>query len=172
MRRRLLGAPLSTEGPSSGSDPLGTAHGVLVVKDAEDRSLSTPEAASEQGDDARPLLPRVTDCGLKVTAACSNDAQSCTAALPAVEPSARLQADHCHRVQHVWGHLTQALCSSRRQGKASGAAQQEEACLAWAKKLGTLRWRLLKKPSTFSAEAKHAMAALESEEAGCVHSFR
>ena len=41
-----------------------------------------------------------------------------------------------------------------------------------AKKLWTLRWSLLKKPSNLSAEEKQAIAALESEDAGFVHSFR
>jgi uncharacterized membrane protein YccC len=35
-----------------------------------------------------------------------------------------------------------------------------------------LRWSLLKKPSHLSAEEKQAIAALESEDAGFVHSFR
>ena len=41
-----------------------------------------------------------------------------------------------------------------------------------AKKLWTLRWSLLKKPRNFSAEEKQALAALESEDAGFVHSLR
>jgi len=41
-----------------------------------------------------------------------------------------------------------------------------------AKQLWTLRWRLLKKPSNLSAEEKQALAALESEDAGCVHRLR
>jgi hypothetical protein len=38
--------------------------------------------------------------------------------------------------------------------------------------LWKLRWSLLKKPSNVSAEAKQAIAELEREDAGFVHSFR
>ena len=41
-----------------------------------------------------------------------------------------------------------------------------------AKKVGTLRWSLLKKPGHVSGEAKQAMAELASEEEGLVHRFR
>jgi len=41
-----------------------------------------------------------------------------------------------------------------------------------AKKLWTLRWSLLKKPSNVSVEEKQAITALESEDAGFVHRFR
>ncbi len=44
--------------------------------------------------------------------------------------------------------------------------------MALAKKLWTLRWSLLKKPSNVSVEEKQAIAALESEDEGFVHSFR
>jgi hypothetical protein len=144
----------------------------MVGKDEHARLLLTHEAASEQGDDATQLLQRFKDRGLKVTAACSDDSHRFTAAIKAVSPSARLQADHCHTVKHVWGHLKQWRLSSRRQVKASGAAQQDEACIAVAKQLWPLRWSLLKKPSNVSAEEKPALAGVESEEAGCVHSFR
>jgi hypothetical protein len=44
--------------------------------------------------------------------------------------------------------------------------------MAWAKKLWTLRWSLLKQPSNLSGEEKQAITALESEDEGLVHSFR
>ena len=44
--------------------------------------------------------------------------------------------------------------------------------MALAKKLWTLRWSLLKKPSNLSVEEKQAIAELESEDEGFVHSFR
>jgi hypothetical protein len=172
MLRRLLGATPATECHIDGYYPLGTDHCVMVVKDEHDRILITHEAASENGDDARQFLQRLKDCGLKVTAAFSDDSQSFTEAIKAVYPSARFQADHFHTVKNVWGHLKKSLFSYRRQVKASGEAQQDEACLALAKKLWTLRWSLLKKPSNFSAEEKQAIAALESEDAGFVHRFR
>jgi len=107
-----------------------------------------------------------------VTAAFSDYSQSFTEAIKAVYPSARFQADHFHTVKNVWGHLKKSLLAYRRQVKASGEAQQDEACIALAKKLWTLRWSLLKKPSNVSAEEKQAIAGLESEDAGFVHSFR
>ena len=94
----------------------------------------THEVASENGDDARQFLQRCKDHGLKVTAAFSDDSQSCTEAIQSVYPHARFQADHVHTVKHIWGHLNKSLFSYRRQGKASGEAQQNEACMALAKK--------------------------------------
>ena len=44
--------------------------------------------------------------------------------------------------------------------------------MALAKKLWTLRWSLLKKPSNLSVEEKQAITALESEDEGFVHRFR
>ena len=44
--------------------------------------------------------------------------------------------------------------------------------MALAKKLWTLRWSLLKKPSNLSVEEKQAITALENEAEGFVHSFR
>ena len=117
----------------------------MVVKDEHDRILMTHEAASENGDDARQFLQRLKDCGLKVTAAFSDDSQSFTEAIKSVYPHARFQADHFHTVKNVWGHLKKSLLSYRRQVKASGEAQQDEACMALTKKLWTLRWSLLKK---------------------------
>jgi len=107
-----------------------------------------------------------------VTAAFSDDSQSFTEAIKAVYPHARFQADHFHTVKNIWGHLKKSLLSSRRQIKASGEAQQDEACMALAKKLWTWRWSLLKKPGNLSAEEKQAIAELESEDEGFVHSFR
>jgi hypothetical protein len=75
-------------------------------------------------------------------------------------------------VKNLWGHLKKSLLSSRRQIKSRGEEKQEEACIALAKKLWDLRWSLLKKPSNFSGEDKQAIAELESEDEGCVHSFR
>ena len=107
-----------------------------------------------------------------MTAAFSDYSQSFTEAIKAVYPHARFQADHFHTVKNIWGHLKKSLFSSRRQIKASGEAQQDEACMALAKKLWTLRWSLLKKPGNVSAEEKQALAELESEDEGFVYSFR
>jgi Transposase len=133
MLRQLLALTPATECHLDGYYPLGTDHCMMVVKDEHDRILMPHEAASENGDDARQLLQRVKDCGLKVTAAFSDDSQSFTEAIKSVYPQARLQADHFHTVKNIWGHLKKSLLSYRRQVKASGEAQQDEVCLALAK---------------------------------------
>jgi hypothetical protein len=172
MLRQLLAIAPATECHIDGYYPLGTDHCVMVVKDEHDRILMTHEAASENGDEARQFLQQLKDRGLKVTAAFSDYSQSFTEAIKAVFPHARFQADHFHTVKNVWGHLKKSLLSYRRQVKASGAAHQDEACLALAKKLWNMRWSLLKKPGNLSAEEKQALAALESEDTGFVPSFR
>ena len=172
MLRQLLALTPATECHIDGYYPLGTDHCVMVVKDEHDRILITHEAASENGEDARQFLQRCKDLGLNVTAAFSDYSPSFTEAIKAVWPHARLQADHFHTVKNIWGHLKKSLLSYRRQIKARGEAQQNEACLALAKQLWTWRWSLLKKPSNLSVEEKQAMTALESEDAGFVHHFR
>jgi hypothetical protein len=107
--RHLLALAPATECHIDGSSPLGTAHCVMVVKDAHDRLLITHEAAADNGAEARQCLQRCTDLGLHVTATCSDDSQSFTEALKAVFPHARFQADHFHTVKHIWGHLKKAL---------------------------------------------------------------
>jgi hypothetical protein len=171
LQQLLLLLPV-TAGQRDGYDPLGTDHWVLVVKAEHARILIPHDAASEQGDNAQQFLQRWQDHGLKVTAAFSDDSPSFTAAIKAVCPAARFQTDHVPTVKHGWGHLTKALFSSRRQVTARGDAQQEEACLAWAQQFWTWRGSLLTKPSNFSAKAQQALAALASEDAGFVHSFR
>src|SRR6266702_4565826 len=172
MLRQLLAIAPAMECHIDGYYPLGTDHCVMVVKDEHDRILMTHEAASENGDEARQFLQQLKDLGLKVTAAFSDYSQSFTEAIKAVFPYARFQADHFHTVKNVWGHLKKSLLSYRRQVKASGEAQQDEACLALAKKLWKMRWSLLKKPGNLSAEEKQALAELEREDEGFVHSFR
>jgi Transposase len=172
MLRQLLAIAPATECHIDGYYPLGTDHCVMVVKDEHDRILMTHEAASENGDEARQFLQQLKDLGLKVTAAFSDYSQSFTEAIKAVFPHARFQADHFHTVKNVWGHLKKALLSYRRQIKASGEAQQDEAGLALAKKLWKMRWSLLKKPGNLSAEDKQALTELEREDAGFVHRFR
>jgi len=58
MLRHLLALTPVTECPIDGYYPLGTDHGVMVVKDEHDRIVMTHEAASENGDDARQFLQR------------------------------------------------------------------------------------------------------------------
>ena len=172
MLRQLLAITPATECHIDGYYALGTDHGVMVVKDEHDRILITHEVASENGEDARQFLQHVKDLGLQVTAAFSDYSQSFTEAIKAVYPHARLQADHFHTVKHSWGHLKKSLLSYRRQIKSRGEEKKDEAGIALAKKLWKLRWSLLKKPSNVSVEDKQAMAELESEDEGFVHSFR
>jgi hypothetical protein len=172
MLRHLLALAPATECHIDGYYPLGTDHCVMVVKDEHDRILITHEAAAENGDEARQFLQCCKDLGLNVTAAFSDYSQSFTEAIKAVYPQARFQADHFHTVKNIWGHLKKSLLSYRRQVKASGEAQQDAACLALAKKLWNMRWSLLKKPGNLSVEDKQALAELEREDAGFVHSFR
>jgi hypothetical protein len=172
MLRQLLAIAPATACHMDGYSPWGTDHCVMVVKDEHDRIRMTHEAVSEHGDDARQLLQRGKALGLKVTAAFSDDSHSFPEAIKAGYPQARFQADHCHTVKHIWGHRNKSRLSSRRKIKASGEAQQHEACMALAKQLWTLRWSLLKKPSTLSVEDKQAIAELESEEEGFVSRFR
>jgi hypothetical protein len=168
----LLALAPATACPSDGDDPLGTDTCVMVGKDEHDRILIIHEAASENGEDARQCLQRCQALGLKVTAAFSDYSQSCTEAITAVYPHARFQADHCHTVKNIWGHLKKSLLSYRRQIKASGAEKKDEHLLAFAKQLWKLRWSLLKKPGNFSVEEKQALAELERADEGFVQSCR
>ena len=172
MLRQLLAITPATECHIDGYYPLGTDHCVMVVKDEHDRILITHEAVSENGEDARQFLKTLKALGLNITAAFSDYSQSFTEAIKAVYPHARFQADHFHTVKNIWGHLKKSLLSYRRQIKSRGEEKKDEACIALAKKLWTLRWSLLKKPSNLSVEDKQAMAELESEDEGFVHSFR
>jgi hypothetical protein len=172
MRQPRLALTPAPECHIDGYYPLGTDHCVMVVKDEHDRILLTHEAASEHGDDARQFRQQIKDRGLHSTAAFSDDSHRFTEASKAVDPHARFQADHCHTVKHIWGHLKKALLSYRRKGKASGAENHDEHLMALAKQLWTLRWVLLKKPTTFSREEKQTIAALEREDEGFVHRFR
>ena len=58
MLRPLLALTPATECHMDGYDPLGTDHGVMVIKDEHDRILMTHEAASDTGEDARQFLKR------------------------------------------------------------------------------------------------------------------
>ena len=65
--------------------------------------------------------------GLTVPAVFSDSAPSVTEAITAVSSQARFQADHGPTVKKGWGTSTNALFSSRRQIKARGEAQHDEA---------------------------------------------
>jgi hypothetical protein len=172
MLRQLLALAPVTECHIDGYYPLGTDHCVMVVKDEHDRILMTHEAASENGDDAKQFLQQLKDLGLHVTAAFSDDSQSFTEAIKAVYPQVRFQADHFHTVKNIWGHLKKSLLSYRRNLKADGEANNAAQFMERAKTLWKLRWSLLKKPANLSGEEKQAIAELEREDAGFVHSFR
>jgi hypothetical protein len=172
LLQHLLALAPATECHIDGYYPLGTNNCVMVVKDEHDRILITHEAASENGEDARQFLQRCKDRGLKVTAAFSDYSQSFTEAIKAVYPHARFQADHFHTVKNIWGHLKKSLLSYRRQIKARGVEKKDEQLLAFAKQLWKWRWSLLKKPGNLSGEEKQALAELERDDEGFVHSFR
>jgi len=169
--RQLLAIAPAPACHIDGSYPLGTDHCVMVIKDEHDRILMTHEAASENGEDALQLLQPLKDCGLKVTAAFSDDSASFTEAIKAVYLQVRFQDDHFHTVKHSWGHLKKSLLSYRRKIKARGEEKNDEQLIALAKKLWKWLWSLLKKPGNFSAEDKQVIAALESEDKGFVHRF-
>lgn len=97
--------------PIDGDDPLGTDHWVMVLQEAHDRILMTHEVASEHGADARKFLQHGKDLGRNVTAAFSADSQSFTAAIQAVVPQARLQADHLPTVKNIWEKRQKSLLS-------------------------------------------------------------
>jgi Transposase len=170
--QQLLALTPATECHIDGDYPLGTDHCVMVVQDEHDRILMTHEAGAENGEDARQFLQHLKDLGLHVTAAFSDYSLSFIEAIKAVYPQARFQADHFHTVKHIWGHLKKALGSYRRKIRARGEDKNDQACIELATKLWQLRWSLLKKPSNLSAEEKQAIAGLEREDAGFVHSFR
>ena len=109
MLQQLLAITPATECHIDGDSPRGTDHCVMVVKDEHARILMTQEAGSEHGAEARKFLQTLQDLGLKVTAAFAEDSPSFTEAIKAVDPQARLQADHFHTVKHSWGHLKKAL---------------------------------------------------------------
>lgn len=170
--QQLLAITPATECHIDGYYPRGTDKCVMVIKDEHDRILMTHEAASENGEDAKQFLKQVKKLGLPVTAAFSDYSQSFTAAIKAVYPQARFQADHFHTVKNIWGHLKKSLLAYRRKIKASGEETKDEALLGLAQKLWKLRWSLLKKPANLSVEEQQAITELESEDAGFVHSFR
>jgi hypothetical protein len=170
--QRLLAITPAAECHIDGYYPMGTDNCVMVIKDEHDRILMTHEAVSENGEDAKQFLKKVKKLGLHVTAAFSDYSQSFTEAIKAVYPQARFQADHFHTVKNIWGHLKKSLLAYRRKIKKSGEEKKDEELLGLAQKLWKLRWSLLKKPANLSVEEQQAIAELESEDAGFVHSFR
>ena len=170
MLRQLLAPASATECYIDGSDPLGRIP-VMVVKDEQDRILITHEAASENGEDARQFLQRCKDLGLKVTAACSDYSQSCTEAIKAVYPRARLQADHCHTVKHIWGPL-KSRCSPTA-GRSRRVVRKRMSNFSHEpNSYGSCVGASWKKPGNVSVAEKQALAELEREAEGFVQSFR
>src|ERR687895_556212 len=152
--------------------PMGTDHGVMVVKDEHDRILMTYETESENGDDARKFLKRLKALGLNVTSAFSDYSESFIGAIQAVFPHARFQADHFHTVKNIWKHLKKSLLSYRRKIKSRGEEQKDEDLTQLAKTLWKMRWSLLKKPVNLSSEEREAIQELEKADEGFVQSFR
>ena len=147
MLQQLLALKPVTECHIDGYSPMGTDHGVMVVKDEHDRILMTHEVESENGDDAQKFLKKLKDLGLHVTSAFSDYSESFIGAIKSVFPHARFQADHFHTAKNIWGKLKKSLLSYRRKVKSSGEENQDEDVIALAKKLWQMRWSLLKKPA-------------------------
>jgi hypothetical protein len=168
----LLAIAPAPECHLDGDSPLGPDPCVLVVKEEPDRRRLTPDATSAHGDEARQVLQRGPERGRQVPAACSASSPRCTAAIQAVSPQARGQAAPGQTVQHIGGHRPPARRAARRQVKARGEAQPQEASRAWAKTCWAWRGRLLPQPSQVAGEATPARTARESEAAGVVHRGR
>jgi hypothetical protein len=107
--QQLLALPPATECPLDGYYPLGPDHGVMVIKEEQDRLLLTQEAVSENGDEARQCLQQVTALSLNGTAAFADDSHSFPAAIKALWPRARLQADQFQTVKNLWRPLKKSL---------------------------------------------------------------
>jgi hypothetical protein len=68
----------------AGDSPRGTAPGGMGGQEAPERLLMTHAAGSANGADARKGLQKLPGLGRHVPAACADDAQRCTEAIPAV----------------------------------------------------------------------------------------
>ena len=101
MLQPLLALKPVTECHRDGDYPMGTDHGVMVVKEEHDRILMTHEVESEHGDDAQKFLKKLQDLGLHVTSAFSDYSESFIGAIKSVFPHARLQADHFHTAKNI-----------------------------------------------------------------------
>ena len=172
MLRQLLALTPATECHIDGYYPLGTDHCVMVVKDEHDRILMTHEAASENGEEARKFLQRVKrprpqcHCGLLgLLVQLYRSHQSDLASCPISGRPFPYGQEYLGAPQKI-----AAIVPPENQDERGSTAGR--ACLALAKKLWTLRWSLLKKPSHLSVEEKQSIAELESEDEGFVHSFR
>src|SRR2546427_11847875 len=86
MLQQLLALKPVMECHIDGYSPMGTDHGVMVVKDEHDRILMTQEVESENGDDAQKFLKKLKDLGLHVTSAFSDYAESIIGAIKSVFP--------------------------------------------------------------------------------------
>src|SRR5712691_9959434 len=111
MLQPLLALKPVTECHRDGDYPMGTDHGVMVVKEEHDRILMTHEVESEHGDDAQKFLKKLQDLGLHVTSAFSDYSESFIGAIKSVFPHARFQADHFHTAKNIWGKLKKSLLS-------------------------------------------------------------
>src|SRR6266702_3651791 len=98
MLRHLRALTPGTECHSDGYDPLGTDHGVMVVKDEHDRILMTHEAAAENGADARQCLQRFKDPGHSLA---GGNAGSCRAGKRGCRVGAELPTHHATASEYL-----------------------------------------------------------------------
>ena len=73
----------------------------MVGQDEPERLLRMPEATSEKGAEARQFLQRGQELGRQGTAAVAAASHSSPAAIHAVSPQARLQADQGQTVTRI-----------------------------------------------------------------------
>jgi len=152
--------------------PMGTDNCVLVIKDDFDRILITHEADSENSEEAKKILEKLRDTGIKITSAFSDYSKSLTKAIKEVFPDAKFQADHFHTAKAIWKHLKDSLLEYRRNLKADGAKKDDKEMSDLASKLWELRWTLLKKPSNLSDEEKKEIESIETKDNGFISEFR
>ena len=170
--KQLLEQKKSDQCHIDGYYPMGTNNCVMVLKDESDRILITHEAASENGDDAIEFLQKIKKCGMTVTSAFSDYSDSYVKAIREVFPDAKFQADHFHTAKNIWKHLKKSLLEYRRNLKAEGEKNKDEAMLGIASELWTLRWVLLKKPSNLTENEREKIESLEKRDSGFISKFR
>jgi len=152
--KKLIEVKIPAQCHIDGYYPLGADKCVMVIKDDFDRILITYEADSENSEEAKKILEKLRDTGLKITSVFSDYSKGLTKAVREVFPGAEFQADHFHSVRAIWKHLKKALSEYRRDSKSEGEKNGNKEMSDIASKLWELRWSLLKKPSNLTDEER------------------
>ena len=173
MLQQLLAITPATECHIDGYYPRGTDNCVMVVKDEHDRILMTHEAALGEWGRCQAISATIkrprAQCHrsvLPITRKASPKRSKRSILRPACRPTISIRS-------RISGGTSKKRCyptagRSRRVGK----QRTIRTALNWPRRCGQLRWSLLKKPTNLSAEEKQAIAELEREDEGFVHSFR